>query len=87
MEILDNGFIKLGVSSIIKASKIQAIKPLGLSKDLQILLIIDGVAFTVQYNRYSDYKANKQERDEEFVKLTSLLTTKQKKRIIECDNV
>lgn len=79
MEILDNGFIKLGVSSIIKVSKIQAIKPLGAFKDLQILLIIDGVAFTVQYNRYSDYKANKQERDEEFVKLTNLLTIKQKK--------
>lgn len=79
MELLGNGFVKLGGYSIIKVSKIQAIKPLTSFKEAQILLVVDGVAFTICYTKYQDSKANRQDRDEELLKLTNLLTTKQKK--------
>lgn len=69
MELLSNGFIKVGVCTILKPSKISAVK----LYHNTIIVVVDGQAISI------DFGNNIHGRDEEFTKLTSLLTTKQKK--------
>ena len=69
MELLDNGFVKVGACTILKPSKVSAVKLYHGS----IIIVVDGQAISI------DFGNNIHGRDEEFTKLTNLLTTKQKK--------
>ena len=69
MELLGNGFVKVGACTILMPSKISAVKLYYNT----IIVVVDGQAISIDFGR------NTSGRDEEFSKLTNLITTKQKK--------